>query len=622
MSSQQPPSISTNSTQNSTQSSNSSHFSISLSLISPPPTPPTPVTAHLTSNSFYLTPPSVPSVPSITSPPSPFSQPILKSIPLSSVQSVRGTRGGFSVIYTSGITSETATFSVDRREQLNLVLFEFQRSLGKLLERLLRERETGKMTPVKQSSVVSQSLQNEGDWSSFSKRSPARSIDFNHDPSTSPTFKPSTSPQISPNLGFHVSDLQLHYTPLTHGHGRHRRGSKSGSASIPKPPSPSTSPLSTKDSPSSLRGSYGNGSVSPSADQIFDLSLDDADFKSVTQYQTGCSSKQGVRSSQEDTFITSQLPVQGGRGGWILGVFDGHCGSECSSWISENIVPIWSTLKVNDFEASLNELFKIMDEQFCTISKEMGYESGATACVAIVTEEKMIYVGNVGDCRCIKSSDVTTNDMMELEIVEEMVGYEEMSIVHKANDEIEKSRILKCNGWVQSESEISIPPMARLDLEDEEVCLILERNARERLGTSSSNPGKLVEIHRVCGELSVSRALGDIDFKSAYNDKDPEGWWQGPNFLPYDRSHSQKFTGDLVTSEPGIVTGRLNPRDWVLICCDGVTDVMELEDLSRICDNINNLGWTCDMVCDRIVELAIMLGSSDNCTAVCLYVKP
>ena len=93
------------------------------------------------------------------------------------------------------------------------------------------------------------------------------------------------------------------------------------------------------------------------------------------------------------------------------------------------------------------------------------------------------------------------------------------SIVHKANDEIEKSRILKCNGWVQSESEISIPPMARLDLEDEEVCLILERNARERLGTSSSNPGKLVEIHRVCGELSVSRALGDIDFKSAYNDK-------------------------------------------------------------------------------------------------------
>lgn len=48
--------------------------------------------------------------------------------------------------------TSTQTFGVGSREQLNLCLFEFQRSLGKLLERLLRERETGKGTPVKQQS--------------------------------------------------------------------------------------------------------------------------------------------------------------------------------------------------------------------------------------------------------------------------------------------------------------------------------------------------------------------------------------------------------------------------------------------------------------------------------------
>lgn len=360
---------------------------------------------------------------------------------------------------------------------------------------------------------------------------------------------------------------------------------------------------------------------SPSNDGLFDLSLDDTDFKSFNQYETGWSSKQGVRSSQEDTFVSSPLLLPNRQTGYLLGVFDGHCGSECSSWLSENIVTVWNSLKSPDLEANISELFQILDEQFCTLSVREKYESGSTACIAIVTEEKGIWVANVGDCRCIKSSDVG-GDMMDMDILEGVGGWEEMSIVHKPNDEIEKSRILNCNGWVQSESEISIPPMSRLDLEDEEVCLILERNARERVGADSANPGKLVEIHRVCGELSVSRALGDIDFKAAYNEKDEEGWWQGPNFLPYDRSHTQKFNGDLVTSLPGIVKSTLKSRDWVLLCCDGVTDVMELEDLSRICDNINNLGWTCDMVCDRIVELAIMLGSSDNCTAVCLYCKP
>ena len=80
-----------------------------------------------------------------------------------------------------------------------------------------------------------------------------------------------------------------------------------------------------------------------------------------------------------------------------------------------------------------------------------------------------------------------------------------------------------------------------------------------------------------------------------------------------------KFRGDLITAEPGIVKGVISAGDWILVCCDGVTDVMELEDLARICDNIHNLGWTCDMVCERIVGLALMLGSSDNCTAVCLH---
>jgi len=228
--------------------------------------------------------------------------------------------------------------------------------------------------------------------------------------------------------------------------------------------------------------------------------------------------------------------------------------------------------------------------------------------------------------------------------------------IHKASQPEEEKRIVNSNGWITRERDISIGHLNRLDLNDPDVVHIIERNLAEQEGGNSNNPGRLVEIDRVCGEvrkggakrrsysaanllhslltndlvllthhcssqLAVSRSLGDLDFKGAYQDKDSEGWWVGPNFLPYTEGHSGKFRGDLVTSEADVMESTIQKGDYVVLCCDGITDVMELEDVARIASNLRYQQFVnAQGVSQRLVELALQLGSSDNCTITCLTI--
>jgi hypothetical protein len=71
-------------------------------------------------------------------------------------------------------------------------------------------------------------------------------------------------------------------------------------------------------------------------------------------------------------------------------------------------------------------------------------------------------------------------------------------------------------------------------------------------------PQRILHISRVGGELAVSRALGDRDFKAAFNTTSPTGpidmddnqWWDCPLFVPYPDLHTRQFQGDLVSNSP------------------------------------------------------------------------
>jgi hypothetical protein len=218
--------------------------------------------------------------------------------------------------------------------------------------------------------------------------------------------------------------------------------------------------------------------------------------------------------------------------------------------------------------------------------------------------------------------------------------WKEVADVHDPSREDERQRIEAANGWVTTEKEIPISQLQRMDFYDEDVVEILRRCFADRLQehqqSSASRkacnaaPQRILLISRVCGELAVSRAVGDRDFKAAYNHSTSDStsgeetsvWWDCPLFLPYtDDTHSGKFKGDLVSSMPEIQTVQLSQKDFVdefvLLACDGLWDVMDPDDAVRVTRGLLfEKKWTAKKAAARLAELAIHLGSSDNVTVI------
>mmetsp|Transcript_14754 Transcript_14754/g.30344 ORF Transcript_14754/g.30344 Transcript_14754/m.30344 type:complete len:727 (-) Transcript_14754:10-2190(-) len=362
----------------------------------------------------------------------------------------------------------------------------------------------------------------------------------------------------------------------------------------------------------------------------------------------GSTSNQGVRSSQEDRYAVYTFTTADNVDLTLLGIFDGHCGDQASEFCASNLFRVFNScleLQSNMVNA-VKATFTQLDHEFCTLARENAWESGTTGIIVVLQGDRLI-CGNVGDCRAVvgRMHDPAPPTPPSFSTVEDKwtkitvhppasssfnatvpapttYSFMDVAPIHKASMPEEENRIKNSNGWVTRESDISIGHLNRLDLNDPDVIHIIERNLAQQTSGNNNNPGRLMEIDRVCGELAVSRSLGDLDFKGAYQEKDSEGWWVGPNFLPYAEDHSGKFRGDLVTSEADVTECTIHPQDYIVLCCDGITDVMELEDVARIASNLlYQHNASAQMVSGRLVELSLQLGSSDNCTTVVVHVK-
>jgi serine/threonine protein phosphatase PrpC len=120
----------------------------------------------------------------------------------------------------------------------------------------------------------------------------------------------------------------------------------------------------------------------------------------------------------------------------------------------------------------------------------------------------------------------------------------------------------------------------------------------DRFKQHRSDPIRQIQIARTCGDLAVSRAVGDRDFKAAYNSPDVVVEertelaisWEGPPVFIYPEGHSGRFKGDLVSSVPDITFVKVGQEgveaEFLLMACDGLWDVMDGDDAVRIAKDL------------------------------------
>jgi len=264
---------------------------------------------------------------------------------------------------------------------------------------------------------------------------------------------------------------------------------------------------------------------------------------------------QGWRLEMEDAHIAQEIPSKPDH--VFVAVFDGHGGAGAAKYAEEKMIPIVeATDEWNAYLAggatdmkllgdALKRAFVRIDEamkvqQDSTMGKDGADTSGCTSVTAMITPTHII-CANAGDSRCCMGQAGTFYPMSE---------------DHKPYDALERERIEAAGGTVQWK--------------------------------------------RVDGDLAVSRALGDFQYKQR-SDLPPE---------------QQK-----VSCEPDIKWWERKPTDEVLLlACDGLWDVMSNQEAIDAIRAIFATGESnAQLVAEEMIDLALEKGASvclQSCTGV------
>lgn len=339
--------------------------------------------------------------------------------------------------------------------------------------------------------------------------------------------------------------------------------------------------------------------------------------------EVGAVSERGIRDSNEDAYLIANdlmeaftSPSLMSENASVLGIslfaiFDGHCGNQAARYAAEMLTSFLEEqldfkkrLDGGNISTTLHDALINLDDTFCRICHEDGreWESGTTALVAVLMG-KSLTVASMGDCRGIicRVADNRTSLGAGWNVLDdagrtasgedaglgdgESCLWKEVAAVHKPSDENERKRIESANGWITTETEIPIGQLRRIDFEDEDVFGILSRcfndgyDSAGRVRECRSAPQRILSISRVCGELAVSRAIGDRDFKAAFHQTMERplparsAEWDCPLQLSYPDDHSHVFKGNLIDNSPDVIQIDLSDTDsseFLLFASDGL----------------------------------------------------
>ncbi|KAJ1657414.1 Protein phosphatase 2C 2 [Dispira simplex] len=251
------------------------------------------------------------------------------------------------------------------------------------------------------------------------------------------------------------------------------------------------------------------------------------------------SDMQGWRLSMEDahTTVLKLLDDQNNdTGASFFGVYDGHGGPHSANFsgreLHRHIVRSPSFAK-NQYEQAVREGFLEADKHLRENIEYHAEYSGCTAICGLITRDNVLYVGNAGDSRAVLSSDGRAVLL---------------STDHKPMNTQEKERIVKAGGFI--------------------------------------------EFGRVNGNLALSRAIGDFEFKQNHN-------------LPPEEQ--------VVTADPEITEHQLTPEDdFIVLACDGIWDCLPSQFVIDYIHKHLALGMSPSAICEAIMSDCLATGRDNT----------
>ncbi|KAG6377097.1 PP2C-domain-containing protein [Boletus reticuloceps] len=211
------------------------------------------------------------------------------------------------------------------------------------------------------------------------------------------------------------------------------------------------------------------------------------------------SEMQGWRITMEDAHAAILTLKEGTKEkNSFFGVYDGHGGSTVAKFAGKNVhkrLLAEEAYRKKRYDEAMKRAFLGTDEDLLADPAHTRDPSGCTAVAALLTHDKKIYVANAGDSRSVISVKGEVKPL---------------SYDHKPSNDTERARIVGAGGYI--------------------------------------------EFGRVNGNLALSRALGDFEFKKNYS------------LIP------QK---QVITSDPDVTVHEItNEDEFLVLACDGIWDCL------------------------------------------------
>ncbi|KAK3161009.1 hypothetical protein QOZ80_1BG0070420 [Eleusine coracana subsp. coracana] len=285
----------------------------------------------------------------------------------------------------------------------------------------------------------------------------------------------------------------------------------------------------------------------------------------------GSAKLQGARDEMEDEVVLRPRALLDGFS--FAAVFDGHAGFSAVEFLRDELYKecvaaldggaVLRTKNLDAITVAIQRAFAAVDAKLCTWLDQMDKDddSGATATAMFLSNDVLV-VSHIGDS--------------SLQVVSRGGRPQALTNSHRpyGNNKTsleEVKRIRAAGGWITD--------------------------------------------GRICGDISVSRAFGDIRFKTRKNEMLVKGVKEG--------RWSEKFVsriqfkGDLVISSPDVSLVELGPDvEFILLATDGLWDYMkssEVVDFVR--DQLRRHGDV-QMACDALGQKVLDERSQDNISIV------